>query len=246
MGEWRCSGGQRKQGGTTGVTLVPAGMGAFLFGLRGASTTGTAIERCGCHVFSFRGGIWVHSTSLEQIREQALVDLTGASTTAALEAWEDRYLGRKGETARCARAQGQLPSGEPLPAFGQRVNEINGSSCRPMRRGAERPATRSSETRLATEAIDVTLPGRPVTPGHPQPPPRRCVSFMRSLARWASKSMRHVDVELEAYNFDLLNIPEYHPARDMWDTFWVKETGEGPSNRRLSDAHVTRADTGDA
>lgn len=175
---------------------------------------------------------------LEQIREQALVDLTGASTTAALEAWEDRYLGRKGEITLRARTVGQLPQ-ENRPAFGQRVNEIKRLLVQAYEARAEEISHAELETRLATEAIDVTLPGRPVTPGHLHLTTQALRELYAIFGKMGFEVYEAPDVELEAYNFDLLNIPEYHPARDMWDTFWVKETGEGPSDRRLLRTHTS-------
>ena len=82
--------------------------------------------------------------------------------------------------------------------------------------------------------MDITLPGRPPSWAICTSRRRTCASSTRSSPRWASRSTTAPDVETDEYNFGLLNIPPYHPARDMWDTFWVSqdaETRTRPSGR---------------
>ncbi|MCU0519739.1 MAG: phenylalanine--tRNA ligase subunit alpha [Anaerolineae bacterium] len=175
---------------------------------------------------------------LEQIREQALAELADARTTAALESWEDRYLGRKGEITQRARLVGQLPQ-EDRPAYGQRVNEIKRLLGQAFEARAEEIKRTELATQLSAEAIDVTLPGRPVIPGHLHLTTQALRELYAIFGKMGFEVYEAPDVELEAYNFDLLNIPEYHPARDMWDTFWVKDTGEESGDRRLLRTHTS-------
>ncbi len=147
---------------------------------------------------------------LEQIREQALVDLTGPARRRVLEACgEDRYLGRKGEITLRARTSGPVTSGEPPGLWPTRERDQTAPLVQAYEARAEEISHAELETRLATEAIDVTLPGRPVTGPPASHHSRRCVSFMRS-GKMGFEAHEAPDVELEAYNFDLLNIPEYH------------------------------------
>ena len=189
---------------------------------------------------------------LEQIREQALANLTAASTTRALEDWEARFLGRKGEITQRARQVGQM-SKEDRPAYGQRVNEIKQLLLRAYETRLEEIRQAEVAQQLASETIDVTLPGRPVVPGHLHLTTQALRQLYAIFAKMGFEVYEAPDVELEAYNFDLLNIPEYHPARDMWDTFWVKDSLLGPkspstggaaseaklSNRRLLRTHTS-------
>ena len=95
-------------------------------------------------------------------------------------------------------------------------------------------------------AIDVTLPGRPVKQGHLHLTTQSLRELYAIFALMGFEVYEAPDVELEAYNFDLLNIPEYHPARDMWDTFWIKEAEGRCRPALVADAHITRTNPRDA
>ncbi len=175
---------------------------------------------------------------LEQVHEAALADLKTALTTQALDAWEDRYLGRKGEITLQARQVGQMAR-EDRPAFGRRVNEIK--QLLEQAHASRLEVLRHSELteRLEAEAIDVTLPGRPVVRGHLHLTTQTLRELYDIFAKMGFEVYEAPDVELEAYNFDLLNIPQYHPARDMWDTFWVEGGDQQRGNRRLLRTHTS-------
>ncbi len=177
--------------------------------------------------------------ALEQLHHQALAELVDAATTEALKGWEDRYLGRKGQITQQARTVGQMPK-EARPAFGRRVNEIKTLLEQAYETRLAEIRNAELQTQLTREAIDVTLPGRPMVPGHLH----LTIQALRELydiwAKMGFEVYEAPDVELEAYNFDLLNIPEYHPARDMWDTFWVKGTNDQQAgDRRLLRTHTS-------
>ncbi|MCJ7550438.1 MAG: phenylalanine--tRNA ligase subunit alpha, partial [Anaerolineae bacterium] len=149
---------------------------------------------------------------LEQLCGQALAGLTEASTTSALETWEDGYLGRKGRITLQARSVGQM-SKEDRPAFGRRVNEVKQELQGAYDARLEEIRHGELSRQLADEAIDVTLPGRPVIPGHLHLTTQALRELYGIFAKMGFEVYEAPDVELEAYNFDLLNIPEYHPAR---------------------------------
>ncbi|MCD6345003.1 MAG: phenylalanine--tRNA ligase subunit alpha, partial [Anaerolineae bacterium] len=168
---------------------------------------------------------------LEQIRTTALQALDEATTQEELEAWKKRTLGRKGAVTLQTRSIGKLPP-EDRPTFGQRINAIKQEleAIYTTRAQAMRHAELTRE--LASGAVDVTLPGRPVTPGHLHLTTQTLRQIYAIFARMGFEVYESPDVELETYNFDLLNIPAYHPARDMWDTFWVDD-------RRLLRTHTS-------
>lgn len=176
--------------------------------------------------------------ALEQVREQALAELSRAATTEALAAWEKQVLGRQGSMTQQARQVGQL-SPEDRPVFGRRVNEIKVllQEAYDARLAQIRQIELSAQ--LETEKIDVTLPGRPVVPGHLHLTTQALRQLYRIFAYMGFEVYEAPDVELEAYNFDLLNIPEYHPARDMWDTFWVRASEGDSPDRRLLRTHTS-------
>jgi phenylalanyl-tRNA synthetase alpha chain len=175
---------------------------------------------------------------LEQVHETALDELQAAGTTQTLEAWEDRYLGRKGQITLQARQVGQM-SKEDRPAFGRRVNEVK--QLLEQAYASRLAELRHAELaeRLEAEAMDVTLPGRPVVRGHLHLTTQTLRELYAIFGKMGFEVYEAPDVELEAYNFDLLNIPEYHPARDMWDTFWVKGGDHERGNRRLLRTHTS-------
>lgn len=175
---------------------------------------------------------------LERVHEAALADLKEVVATQALEAWEDRYLGRKGQITLQARQVGQMAK-EDRPAFGRRVNEIKQLLEQAYASRLEDLRHVELAQQLEAETIDVTLPGRPVTRGHLHLTTQTLRDLYDIYAKMGFEVYEAPDVELEAYNFDLLNIPEYHPARDMWDTFWVEDGDHVRGNRRLLRTHTS-------
>ncbi len=159
---------------------------------------------------------------LEKIHREALDTLKDATTQAELETWERDYLGRKGLVTLQTRAIGQLPK-EDRPAFGRRVNEVKQALTVAYEAHAQEVKRAEMEEALEASAIDVTLPGRPMTPGHLHLTTQTLRKIYEVFGRMGFEVYEAPDVELEHYNFDLLNIPAYHPARDMWDTFWVDD-----------------------
>ncbi len=183
--------------------------------------------------------------ALEGLKTQALSALASAASLEEIGVWEKEFLGRKGKLTEQARTVGQLPAAE-RPAFGSRVNEIKQELqvSFEARLAAVREETMLRD--LAAGAVDVTLPGRPVKQGHLHLTTQSLRQLYAVFALMGFEVYEAPDVELEAYNFDLLNIPEYHPARDMWDTFWVKDA-EGACRPALAaHAHITRANSRDA
>ncbi|HNT75148.1 MAG TPA: phenylalanine--tRNA ligase subunit alpha [Anaerolineae bacterium] len=158
---------------------------------------------------------------LEHIYQDALTRLAAVADSSALEAWYADALGRKGAVTLQTRAVGQLPK-EERPAFGQRANEVKQALETAYAARAEAIKQEELLRDLEAGAVDVTLPGRPLAPGHLHLTTQSLRQLYSIFALMGFEVYEAPDVELEAYNFDLLNIPEYHPARDMWDTFWVK------------------------
>ncbi len=165
---------------------------------------------------------------LEQVYQTAQAALEATESVAALESWHADYLGRKGAVTLQTRSVGQLPK-EDRPAFGQRVNAIKQALEAAHEARARVHKRAALAATLAAGAVDVTLPGRPVAPGHLHLTTQSLRQLYAIFAQMGFEVYEAPDVELEAYNFDLLNIPAYHPARDMWDTFWVDPSSPSTS-----------------
>ncbi len=174
---------------------------------------------------------------LEHIAQDALTRLSAVNDGGALETWYAETLGRKGAITLQTRAVGQLPK-EERPAFGQRANELKQSLETAYAARAETVKQIELAREMEAGAIDVTLPGRPLAPGHLHLTTQSLRQLYGIFALMGFEVYEAPDVELEAYNFDLLNIPEYHPARDMWDTFWVKGAADD-ATRLLLRTHTS-------
>ena len=160
------------------------------------------------------------ATQLETLRQQALQELASATDEAALERWRNAYLGRNGALAGHLRSVGQLPP-EDRPTAGQAANAVKGALEAAFSEHESRVTSLGLDARFEAEGIDVTLPARRLHTGalHPTTQTlRRIISIFRDLG---FRETEGPEVELDYYNFEALNIPPDHPARDMWDTFYV-------------------------
>jgi phenylalanyl-tRNA synthetase alpha chain len=158
---------------------------------------------------------------LDELRSTAVGALDGAGDAAALEQWRVTHLGRKSALSDLLGGMGKLAPDE---------RKVVGSGANLVKRDLEQAfAERESVVRqrelaatLERERIDVTLPGRPPGIGALHPITQTiddCVSVMRSMGFQVTQTP---EVETDYYNFESLNIPSWHPARDMQDTFYVR------------------------
>ncbi len=159
---------------------------------------------------------------IEQIRREATEAIRSAgSTTGELEELRVRYLGRKAELTQILRGIAELPPEERGPV-GKSGNEARGElEALLERRSAELDASELG-TRLAEDAIDVTLPGAPPVPVGAQNPLIRTQREIEDIfVGLGYRVMEGPEVELDYYNFTALNHPPGHPARMAQDTFYV-------------------------
>ena len=156
---------------------------------------------------------------LKSIRENAVNALNEIESSDKLEAFRVQYLGKKGELTSVLSQMGKL-SAEERPVIGQIANEVRSFIENEIKIKREEIAKIEMEKRLAAEAIDVTLPGNNVTLGKKHP-----LSIVLDEVKDAFISMGFTivsgpEVEYDYYNFEALNIPKDHPARDTQDTFY--------------------------
>jgi phenylalanyl-tRNA synthetase alpha chain len=161
---------------------------------------------------------------LEGLRDEARAAIASAGDVATLEAIELDVLGRKGRLTLVLRGIGALPP-EDRPKVGAVANEVRGAieAALADRGGALRGS--ELEARLAAEAVDVTTPGRPIRRGTLHP----IVETVREIAdifgQFGFVTYEGPEVEDDLTNFQMLNIPPDHPARDLWDTLYVDVEG---------------------
>ncbi len=161
---------------------------------------------------------------LDSIEKNALAVLHAAADPDALEAWRVEHLGKKSPLMTILGDLGKLPK-EERPLIGKRGNEVKRALEMALDEKAEAIRRAELERSLMQDALDVTLPGRPRRRGRLHPSTQTLREFYAIWAEMGFQVYRARDVETDEYNFQLLNIPPYHPARDMQDTFYTTTPG---------------------
>jgi len=161
-------------------------------------------------------------SELQQLEKDALAELATATTEEQVLVVKTKYLGRKGLLTGILRNIAQVPDAEK-PLLGKRCNEVKDHLNSKIEIALQLQSSRKKEDVFLKERIDVTLPGRGVYCGriHPIIQVRReiCTIF----ASFGFSVVEGPEIELDYYNFEALNIPRDHPARDMQDTFYIEE-----------------------
>ena len=149
-----------------------------------------------------------------------MTDLHEADIKEAVQAIRVRYLGKKGELTRVLRGMGALPPDE-RPRFGQLANELRTFLEDELDRKISQIMEHEKRQQLRSEALDVTMPGRPVLRGHKHPLNIVLDDMIRIFTTMGFDVVEGPEVETDYYNFEALNIPKGHPARDMQDSFYI-------------------------
>ncbi len=198
---------------------------------------------------------------LKNIQTAVLEELKGISDSAALEQLRVRVLGKKGELTAILRGMGKLPA-EERPKMGQIVNETREILEKAIDEAAASVKAKEKEARLKAETIDVTLPGTERTAGSLHPMNIVLDDLLNIFVGMGFEAVEGPEVEYDHFNFELLNVPKNHPARDAQDTFYIDDnvvlrsqtspvqarimTTRKPPIRIISPGRVYRADEVDA
>jgi phenylalanyl-tRNA synthetase alpha chain len=158
------------------------------------------------------------SQSLQALESRARSDLTNAADDEALRFWYSRYLGDKGEVKLAIKKVGSIPAAQRRE-YGQTVNRIKDLLTTAYEEAQARLKEQALKQSLACQTLDVTLPGRPLQQGRLHLATQTLREIYAIFADLGFQIYRSREVESEEFNFELLNMPEHHPARDMWDTF---------------------------
>jgi len=157
---------------------------------------------------------------LEDLRAQALDELNNVNSPNELELWRVRYLGKKSSLTRILRTLSGLPL-EERRNVGARANDIK----RALESGLEDKKKSLEEAFLASSSqsrgLDVTLPGRPLPTGRLHLTTQTLKEICDVFQNMGFQVVEGPEVEWDYYNFEALNIPRHHPARDMFATFWI-------------------------
>ncbi|MCJ8013328.1 phenylalanine--tRNA ligase subunit alpha [Paenibacillus sp. KQZ6P-2] len=159
---------------------------------------------------------------LEALRQEALDQLQGVEDVQQLNDLRVKYLGKKGALTEILRGMGAL-SAEERPVIGQVANEVRGAIEEVIESKQEAFQKAETEKRLQAEKIDVTLPGRKMTQGGIHPLNKVIEEIEEIFIGMGYHIAEGPEVETDYYNFEALNLPKNHPARDMQDTFYITE-----------------------
>jgi phenylalanyl-tRNA synthetase alpha chain len=157
---------------------------------------------------------------LKEIGKNAQAEIAGANTLDELKQIQVQYLGKKGEITSVLRGMGQLPP-EERPVVGGVANEIRDELTELFgaREGELKESARKKS--MAAEKIDVTLPGRPQELGQLHPLTRVMEEMAEIFLGLGFTIAEGPEIETDYYNFEALNIPKEHPAREMQDSFYI-------------------------
>ena len=167
---------------------------------------------------------------VKRTAREALERLRAVSDLEGLDRWRVSVLGRSGSLTQILRGLGAVPA-EDRPQLGAEANRAKDMLERRLREREQELRSAHFDAVAQRESVDVTLPGWPVPQGRLHPTTRMVREITEAFASMGFQIEEGPEVEFERYNFDMLNIPVDHPARDMWDTLWidaVDEHGERP------------------
>jgi len=174
--------------------------------------------------------------NVDEIVSNALTELMSTKTLDDLDQWRIRYLGRKGIVVQLKRSISDLPSAE-RPEFGQTINSASKElEAKLLNKQEEILATDSKKT---AESIDVTLPGVPVNNGSLHPITQTIRDICDAFTTMGFEVIEGPEVELDYYNFQMLNIPKHHPARDGFNTLWIDQEDSNGEKPMLLRTHTS-------
>jgi phenylalanyl-tRNA synthetase alpha chain len=161
---------------------------------------------------------------LETLAAETRAAVAAAPDVAAIDALEVDVLGKKGRLTGVLRGIGALPA-DDRPAVGAIANTVRTSIEGALAQRRRVLGDSELEERLRAEANDVTLPGRPIRRGSLHPSIESMAEIARIFSQFGFTILESPEIEDDANNFQLLNIPPDHPARDLWDTLYVDVPG---------------------
>jgi phenylalanyl-tRNA synthetase alpha chain len=159
---------------------------------------------------------------LQSINSLAEEEIEKADTLNALTLLRAKYLGKKGLITERLRSLKSIPL-EERPEYGRLLNNIKNRLERLLVEKENALKVLELDRRLGAEGIDVTLPGFFIPSGHLHPTTKILNEIINLFVSLGFSVMEGPEVELDYYNFEALNIPKDHPARDMQDTFYISD-----------------------
>ncbi|HYH69044.1 MAG TPA: phenylalanine--tRNA ligase subunit alpha [Urbifossiella sp.] len=161
---------------------------------------------------------------LKTLESTALAELAACADEPAIRAWNTKFFGDKGLMKAALGMIGKVPKDQKA-AYGQEANRVKVALQSAYDAALAKEKAAALEVALTTNPLDVTLPGRTRPRGRLHPATQILRQVTRVFADMGFEVVRTREVETDELNFELLNMPAHHPARDMWDTFFTDRPG---------------------
>lgn len=175
---------------------------------------------------------------MDQIKQEALDVLSEIEDQEALDKWQSQHLGRNSAIMEVFKGLGALPKDEK-PLVGKLANQTKVALETAYQEKASQLESARINAALAGEKIDVTLPGRKVVKGNMHPTNRTLREIYRIFGDLGFQIYRSREVENDQVNFQQLNFPPFHPARDMQDTFFITSVEDRGDNPLMLRTHTS-------
>jgi phenylalanyl-tRNA synthetase alpha chain len=159
---------------------------------------------------------------IKQIENEAIEAINNAQTIQSLEEARIKYAGKKSEFTQLLRSLGTLPEDE-RPKIGAAINVVKKKIEQALSEKKAALSKAEQSKQIASEKIDITLPGKGVKRGKKHPLSQTMAEAKQIFLQLGYEIAEGPEIELDYYNFDGLNIPPHHPSRDMWSTLFVDE-----------------------
>ena len=198
---------------------------------------------------------------LEKIKNEAVEEIKKAADSMKIDEIRVKYLGKKGSLTTILRGMGSL-SAQERPVIGKVANEVREEIENAIEGTLNHIKSHERQERLLRETIDITMPGKANVVGSPHPITKTLDQINEIFFGMGFSIAEGPEVELDYYNFEALNIPKNHPARDEQDTFYINENvvlrtqtspvqirvmeKSKPPIRIIAPGRVYRSDTADA
>jgi len=175
---------------------------------------------------------------IEELQAIALEELSRITDLKEIEAWRIRYLGKNAKLIRTLRGLGELPPEQrrTLGAIANQVRQSLETALTEQQKALKEADSLRAQTR---DKLDITLPGRPIPLGRLHPTTQILRQICGIFTSMGFQVAEGPEVEWDYYNFEALNIPEGHPARDMWATFWMDYQDEAGKRPMLLRTHTS-------
>jgi len=180
----------------------------------------------------------MNKIDLGKLEKEAKEGIQKAKDLKVLDELYKRYLGKKGEISLILKTLKKVPEGERRE-IGRKVNLIKEKITALIEEKSRELKKELIKSKIEKEKIDVTIPGKKIEKGHLHPLTKVRREIEDIFQSMGFSVVGGPEVETEWYNFDALNIPKHHPARDLWDTFWLKCDAKDANEKLLLRTHTS-------